>query len=199
MRKFAIAVAALLASTALAQAAGFTGVLEVGGGSSTINITNTTPLTGTIQFIPGSTVLPVANGTSGTFAGFVGDAVIFPSGTNNFNTLTSNNPFVTIDATGVTFNLATETVSQTPIGGGNFTFDISGTGTFMGGGLTATPGTFTYSTQSIGGVFQNTSFSASANAVPGPIVGAGLPGLVSMMLGGGVWWRKRRKACPKAA
>jgi len=195
MRKLGIALAALLASTAFASAAFLTGDLEVGGGSNTVSITTQSPLTGTIAFVPGSAVLAVANGTSGTFAGFVGDAVNFPTGTHDFNALTAAalQPFFTIDTTGPSFTMTSEATTLIPIGSGNFNFDITGSGIFHLAGFSDTPGNFTLSTQSIGGTFMNTSFSASAQAVPGPIVGAGLPGLVTLLGGGGLWWRKRRK------
>jgi len=195
MRKLGIALAILFASTALAPAAFLTGTLEIGGGSNTVSITTTSPLDGTISFVPGSTVLPVANGTSGTFTTFVGDAVNFPTGTNDFNSLTAAalQPFLTVDTTGPSFTLTSETTSLVPIGGGNSSFDISGSGIFHLAGFSDTPGSFTLSTQSIGGVFQNTSFSASAMAVPGPIVGAGLPGLMAACGGLLALARRRRK------
>jgi LPXTG-motif cell wall-anchored protein len=33
----------------------------------------------------------------------------------------------------------------------------------------------------------------STSAVPGPIAGAGLPGLITLLGGGGLWWRRKRK------
>jgi hypothetical protein len=193
MRKLSLA---LLASGTLlwtglltsAQAAFLTGFLEIGGGSNTVSITTPSPLTGTIQFLSGGNVLAI--GTTGSFVPLVGDAVTFPAGVLDFNTLTSDNPFVTVD--GVTFTLQTEAVSLGTVGGSQV-FAISGSGTFHEAGFTDTPGTFDLSTQSVGGAFTNVSFSASAMAVPGPIVGAGLPGLVSALFGGGLWWRRRQR------
>lgn len=200
MRKLCLALGFALLATTAAQAAPLTGTLEIGGGSNTVNITGTTPLTGNIGFFPGSAVLGAVQGTSGSFLAFVGDAVNFTGQGNPptqipFTDLTAagHQPFLSI-ASGPSFTLTSATETETPIGGGNFVFTISGAGTFAAfDGFTATPASFTYSTQSIGGVFQDTSFSASAQAVPGPIVGAGLPGLVTMLSGAGLWWRRRKK------
>ena len=40
----------------------------------------------------------------------------------------------------------------------------------------------------------NAGIALAAAPVPGPIVGAGLPGLLSMLLGGGWLWRRKRQA-----
>jgi hypothetical protein len=175
--------------------------VNVKDGTNTVSITTTSPLTGTIAFNPGSKVL--TPGTTGDFAPLIGDAVVFPGQANtpptalNFNTLTSDNPFLTID--GLTFSMTTENppvlVGVAP---GIQAFVISGTGLFHEAGFTDTPGSFDLSTQSNGSSFTDVSFSASALAVPGPIVGAGLPGLLTMLAGGG-WLFRRRRNAPKSA
>lgn len=198
MKRYGLIAAALLASTAFANAAMLTGNLEIGGGSNIVNIVTSSPLTGNIGFVPGSVVLPALNGTSGDFLSVVGDAAVFhgqgsPPTQIDFGALTaaSSQPFVTTGP--ITFTLSTATETLTTISPGVLAFDIAGTGTFNEAGFGATPGTFDYSTQSVGGVFQNTSFSASASAVPGPEVGAGLPGLAMLLGYGSYWWRSRKR------
>ena len=43
----------------------------------------------------------------------------------------------------------------------------------------------------VGAMIETTMVNQMA-PVPGPIVGAGLPGLLASLFGGGWWWRRRR-------
>jgi hypothetical protein len=72
---------------------------------------------------------------------------------------------------------------------------LEGTGTLALTGLEDTPALFSLSSNVTG---TTTNFSLNAVAVPGPIAGAGLPGL--LLAGGGflAWWRSKRKAAAVA-
>jgi len=90
----------------------------------------------------------------------------------------------------VNFNLTSEDPAQ--IIGGQLI--LTGTGIVQLTNFDPTPGTFSLTTQ--GGTGTNLTFSSTVTAVPGPIVGAGLPGLVAAC--GGLLGLARRRRNTKS-
>jgi hypothetical protein len=72
------------------------------------------------------------------------------------------------------------------------TLTFNGTGVLSLTGFDNTIGNFTLTTQIGSGIISTTTFSATA-AVPGPIVGAGLPGLIAACGGLLAFARRRRR------
>jgi len=72
----------------------------------------------------------------------------------------------------------------------NNSLSITANGILTLTGFDPTPGTFFYSTQAPG---STVTFSATSVAVPGPVVGAGLPGLIAACGGLLMLARRRRK------
>jgi hypothetical protein len=72
------------------------------------------------------------------------------------------------------------------------TLTFNGTGTLTLNGFDPTVGAFTVTTQIGTGAISSTTFSATA-AVPGPVVGAGLPGLIAACGGLLAFARRRRR------
>lgn len=94
------------------------------------------------------------------------------SGTGNIATFNIVGAYSVVEVTGVSLNiLANGFASLT--------------------GFDLTPGTFNFSSQGPGET--NVTFSATVTAVPGPVIGAGLPGLILATGGFLAWWRRRRQ------
>jgi hypothetical protein len=175
------------AGTSPAKASAITGGFSISGADS-LNLA-----TDQIGFIPGtSTIVGITE--SGSFATVFGGAsspvTMFNEGALfNYNTqIPVGAVFVTgTVASGLTFTTtALPTVTESATG-----VIIDLTGTFHLAGFDNTLGTLHVSGQ-IGGATVLT-FSASAAAVPAPIMGAGLPGLVAACGGLLALVRRRRQ------
>src|SRR5262245_6501352 len=132
--------------------------------------------TGSSLMINQGTTIPVANWPTTTATNYTCDGgqvgcmyhTVAGNGTGNI----------------ATFNLTSETFTNT----GGF-LDVMGTGTVRLTGFDPTPANFLLTAQGTGPV----TFSATTVAVPGPIVGAGLPGLIAALGGLVALARRRRK------
>ena len=145
----------------------------------------------TISFSAGSTVLA---GT-GSFAGLVGTPITFIAGCTapsacDYTTLTglffTGNKGLSFTWSGT----ANFLVGVTPPFVGDLA--IGGAGMLTLNGFDPTPGILLLTTQNGGDGTTHVTFSATAVAVPGPVVGAGLPGLV-MACGGLLALARRRR------
>jgi hypothetical protein len=160
--------------------------------------------TNTIKFLPGSSFTTLFAST-GDFTPF--GVVLNPVTMRNENVVQGYTPALLTVGSNLTCGtggVIGGCFFQTTLGGVTAGFDldaytvdetnglaINGTGIAYLTGFDPTPGFFQFTTQATGGV--NISFSATA-AVPGPIVGAGLPGLLVACLGLIALARRRRIA-----
>jgi hypothetical protein len=152
--------------------------LNLPGGTITFtgaNATDTAAETGNF--------LALGTGAGVTFRN-TGSSINFNSPTafttgSNLTCASGNAGCMWLATNGVTtasFSLTTQTVIPDLV---HQTLTILGTGVAALSGFDNTPGTFSLTAQTTQGLTTNLTFSATTAAVPGPIVGAGLPGLVA--------------------
>lgn len=203
-----VAVGTAFAIVAPAKAVPITGQLSITG-ADVIDYT-----AHTLTFLPGSVVGATATVTGSFLAqGFdAGDTVVFrgealapplnaifypsPALAAGSNLACGPGCIFLADSNGAApagniagFNI-TGAYSVTEIAGRSL--EISADGIMSLTGFDNTPGHFFFSTQGPGGL-PAVTFSATANAVPGPVVGAGLPGLIAACGGLIALARRRRK------
>ena len=183
--------------------------------STASNSATATPITGQLDLVGHVTVdtnthlitflNAITFGGSGSFSGFPSGvaASLYNQGTaKDYNTLNIGSDLtcgagclfeVTSGGTTASFNLQSESVTL----GDSFT--LTGSGILSLTGFDDTQGIFQLTTQLLGEeVVTNVSFSATTLAVPGPVVGAGLPGLI-LACSGILALRRRRRASEAVA
>jgi hypothetical protein len=152
--------------------------LDLPGGTITFtgaNTTNTVAETG--DFLGLGTGAGVAFRNTGSSIDF-NSPTAFTTG-SNLTCASGNAGCMWMASNGVTtasFSLTTQTVIPDLV---DQTLTILGTGVAALSGFQNTPGTFSLTAQTTQDLNTNLTFSATTAAVPGPIVGAGLPGLVA--------------------
>jgi hypothetical protein len=136
--------------------------------------------------------------STGDFAGLSGSAI-------TFNQCVGGCQYATVPGdvgllTGLLFTgVAGSGLTFTIVGVNSFSeaadgdLDINANGIVTLAGRDATPAVFSLTTQLGGSGTELVSFSASTRAVPGPVVGAGLPGLLAACGGLLAFARRRRQ------
>src|SRR5262249_23102662 len=134
---------------------------------------------------------PTAGGFTGSFLELNPantDVVTTASGVFDFHNLAAAGDLFTVTAANgnvFRFDVTSETVATSP------SFEIDGAGIVNLTGFAPTDATFKLTTQN-GSTFIDVSFSSTI-AVPGPVVGAGLPGLIAACGGLLAFARRRRQ------
>jgi hypothetical protein len=152
--------------------------LDLPGGTITFTGANTTnAVAETGDFLALGTGAGVTFRNTGSSINF-NSPTAFTTG-SNLSCASGNAGCMWLASNGVTtasFSLTTQTVIPDLV---HQTLTILGTGVAALSGFDNTPGTFSLTAQTTQGLTTNLTFSATTAAVPGPIVGAGLPGLVA--------------------
>jgi hypothetical protein len=181
--------------------------------SLSLSAANAVPISTEFNFVPNGTLTAntgdvttattITSGAPNTVTSIVSDNTGLVTGTNIV--LTSPTP-VTLGSTftnswTTALGIFTEDLTVSMVTPGPTSLGIDATGTITEttvlSGALLTPSPVIYSaayTQNGGPGNQiNASFNNSTIAVPGPIAGAGLPGLIFASGGFLGWWRRRRK------
>jgi len=224
MQKLALLTGLLLASTAAAKADVFLLLQEAGvnggvptqvgagalvGGIATASFSTPSgspyglfavTVTGTQQSPPGTGGLTLDATSINIDALGAGSITVFVfSDDNTVVPSTFQSSFTTNLLTGTSVAMSTRTVSGAGFGGptlSSFTA-VAGDLTNVGfapslfGAPYSLTAEFTFNATAAG---QQANSTIDIAAVPGPVVGAGLPGLVASFLGGGWFWRRRKQA-----